>query len=172
MSTTAQQSRDPTSVARDLTDLYDIVIVRNPEACATCHARIRDHDEHDPDETHDGLGTGNKPTDTLVRVGAGELGHDIEVHDPYGAQREYVTRTYCGECGRPAGATPDDPQSRRTMLGRIPALLERLADHGLDVDVETLRTVVRHCKSQEAYRNRDDDIWRTAVALAVRDAYQ
>lgn len=167
----SRMSRDPHSVARDLTDLYDIVIQQNPEACSVCHEQIRDRTEHDPEQTHDGLGTGNHPTETLIRAGAGVLGHDVEDKDAYGAIREYRTRTYCGECGRPAGSSQDDPPSRRQMLARIPALVDRLDEHGLAVDTATLRRVIHHTRSQPVYDGRTDDIWRVATALAVRDAY-
>ena len=165
-------STDPHSVARGLTDLYGIVIHQNPEACSTCHQRIRDRTEHDPDQTHDGLGTGNHPTETLVRAGVGELGYDVEIKDEYGARRHYRTRTYCGECGRPTGTTDDDPPTRRQMLARVPALQDRLDDHGLAATESTFRRVIHHARSVPKYDSRTDDIWAVATALAVRDAYQ
>jgi len=165
MSTT--QPTPATEIARDPTDLYDIVVLRSPTVCATCHQRIRDKTEVDPEESHDGVGTGNQPTAVLERAGAGELGHDVEDKDDYGASKRYFTRTYCGECGRSAGSTPSDTAALEAMLDRIPALVAALERRDLVVDADTLYDVVRHLKSQERYAGRDTDIWRAATAKAV-----
>jgi len=160
------QSRD--AVARDPTDVYDIAVLRSPTVCATCHERVRDKHELDAEESHDGLGSGNKPTAVLERAGAGEIGHDAEDKDEYGAVKAHPTRTFCGECGRSASTTPSDPASLKTMLDRVPALVAALHREGLDPTVDTLYDVVRSLKSSDEYDNRDTDIWRTATALAIR----
>jgi len=160
------QSRD--AVARDPTDVYDIVVLRSPTVCATCHERIRDKHELAAGESHDGLGSGNKPTAVLERAGAGEIGHDAQDMDEYGAVQAHPTRTFCGECGRAASATPSDPAALETMLDRVPALAVALERAGEDPAVDTLYDVVRSLKTGEKYDNRDTDIWRTATALAIR----
>jgi hypothetical protein len=165
MSTT--QPTPATEIARDPTDLYDVVVLRSPTVCATCHQRIRDKTEVDPEQSHDGVGTGNQPTAVLERAGAGELGHDCDDVDDYGASKDYYTRTYCAECGRPAGSTPSDTAALETMLDRIPALADALERRGLVVDTDTLYDTVRHLKSQERFAGRDGDIWRAATACAV-----
>ena len=155
-------------VARDPTDVYDLVVLRSPTVCATCHERIRDKHELDAEESHDGLGSGNKPTAVLERAGAGEIGHDAEDKDEYGAVQAHPTRTFCGECGRSAGTTPSDPTSLETMLERVPALAAALRREGLEPTVDALYDVVRSLKSSEQYDNRDTDIWRAATAIAIR----
>lgn len=167
MSQTHQpQRRD--QLARDPTDVYDIVIHHSPERCSTCHARIRDKHEVNAEESHDGLGSGNKPTAVLERAGEGELGHDCEDVDDYGAVKDYQTRTFCGECGRPTGRGEDDPAPLSTMLDRVPALVAALKAEGLRPDVDTIYTVVRHLRSIPDYDSRIDDIWRAATAQAIR----
>jgi len=165
MSTTSQPASE---IARDPTDLYDIVVLRSPTRCATCHERIRDRTEVDAEESHDGVGTGNCVTAVLQRAGEGELGYDVDIKDEHGAQRDYYTRTFCGDCGRPAGQTPAESTSLETMLDRIPALVAALERRDLVVDADTLYDVVRHLKSQERYAGRDTDIWRAATAKAVK----
>jgi len=155
-------------VARDPTDVYDLVVLRSPTVCATCHERIRDKHELDAEESHDGLGSGNKPTAVLERAGAGEIGHDAEDKDEYGAVQAHPTRTFCGECGRSAGTTPSDPTSLETMLERVPALAAALRREGLEPTVDALYDVVRSLKSSAEYDNRDTDIWRAATAIAIR----
>jgi hypothetical protein len=166
MSTTASHS----DIARNPTDLYDILILRSPTRCATCHERIRDKHDLPDDQSHDGVGTGNRPDAVLERAGVGEIGHDFEAKDDYGAARHYHSKTYCGECGRPAGRTPGDPTSLDMMLDRIPALLACLDANGCAYDADTVYTVVRSLKGSDEYDNRDTDIWRTATALAVEKA--
>jgi len=163
MSTTTS----PSDIARDVTDLYDLVVLQSPERCATCHKRIRDKTEIDAEKSHDGLGTGNCVTAVLQRAGEGELGHDVEAMDKYGAQLDYSTRTYCGDCGRPAGRTPPESTSLDTMLDRVPALVDALQAVGLHPNADAIYDSVRRLKGSEAYDNRDTDIWRAATAVSV-----
>jgi len=154
-------------IARDPTDIYDIVVLRSPTVCSTCHERIRDKHELDAEASHDGLGSGNKPTAVLERAGAGEIGHDAEDMDDYGASKRHPTRTFCGECGRPSGATPSDTPDLGVMLERVPALVKALQARGLEPDVDSLYDAVRHLKQSQEYHARVGDIWRAAVAVAV-----
>jgi hypothetical protein len=165
MSTTP--STTASDIARDKTDLYDLVVLQSPERCATCHQRIRDKTEVDAEESHDGLGTGNCVTAVLQRAGEGELGYDVELKDEHGAQRDYHTRTFCGDCGRPAGQTPAESTSLETMLDRVPALIEALEAVGLAPDTDAVYDAVRRLKGSDQYDNRDTDIWRAATAVSV-----
>lgn len=164
---TRPSSRAAHDVARDLTDLYDILILQSPTRCATCHQRIRDKHELDADESHDGLGTGNRPDAILQRAGSGVIGHDVTDKDAYGAQQHYYTRTYCDDCGSPAGSESTEPADYATTFERVPPLLECLAAHDIEADADTLYSVIRHLKKQDHHSGRDTDIWRTATALAV-----
>lgn len=163
------KSTPASEIARDPTDIYDIVVLRSPTVCSTCHERIRDKTEIAAEESHDGLGSGNKPTAVLERAGAGELGHDVDDVDEHGSLKRYYTRTFCGECGRPSGSTPSDTPALGEMLDRVRALVAALEREGLDPDVDALYDTVRHLKKKEEYHGRVADIWRTATALAVRN---
>lgn len=165
MSTTSQPASE---IARDPTDLYDIVVLRSPTRCATCHERIRDRTEVDAEESHDGVGTGNCVTDVLQRAGEGELAHDCEDKDEYGASKRHYTRTFCGRCGRPGGRTPAESASKQQMLDRVPALIDALQAEGLGVDVDAIYSAVRSLKASDEYDNRDTDIWRAATAVGVQ----
>lgn len=165
MSTTT--SAVATDVARDPTDIYDIVVIRSPTRCASCHQRVRDETELGDEECHDGLGTGNRPTSVLERAGAGEIGHDAIAKDDHGAIYDYQAKTFCSHCGRRPTQTPADAVSLETMLDRVPALVEALRAEGLTVDVDGLFDSVRQLKTDQEYASRDADIWRAATAAAV-----
>lgn len=154
--------------ARDLTDLYLLLIHESPEVCSNCHHRIRDREEHDHDANT--LGTGNRPTETLQRAGDGVVGYDVTVKDAYGAIRSHKPRTYCGHCGRPGGHAREDTPSKREMLDTVPALVDRFDALGVPLNDDVLEYVVAELRSQPEHRGSETEIWRAAVAVAARRA--
>lgn len=165
MSTTQSPSA-ATVQSSSLRDLYDALIFDNPEVCNSCHAVIRDKETHDTDR----LGTGNRPDSTLLRAGEGVVGYDVEIHNAYGTQRSYHARTYCGNCGQPGGAAPNDPTSRKAMLDAVDALVDRFTTAGIPINDDRLKRYVGHLKSQERFDGAEHEIWRVATAKAIRNA--
>jgi len=165
MSTTRPPT-GPTVEYRTLRDLYDALIFDNPEVCSNCHAIIRDKETHDTDR----LGTGNRPDSTLLRVGDGVVGYDVEIHNEYGTQRSYHARTFCDNCGRPGGAASNDPVARQTMLEHADTLVERLHEHGIPINVAKLKRYIGHLKSLEGYDGHETEIWRVATEFAIKRA--
>lgn len=164
MSTTTPTSTDPrASRARRL---FDDLLFQNPEVCSHCFARIRDREEHG--EPADRLGTGNRPTETLERAGAGELGQDVEDHDTYGVRRSYHARTFCGECGRPGGRADDAHiASLQELRGRVDSIVRRLHEAGYFPSLRTLYGTVATLKQNPEHQGADTEILATAVFLAI-----
>ena len=170
MSTTAPSSSPATTTAtqhaRDLTDLYLLLVHESVEVCSNCHTRIRDREEHDTNT----LGTGNRPDATLKRAGDGVLGYDVRIRDEYGARRAYVPRTFCGSCGRPGGSARDDTPSKQEMLATVGPLVERFDEAGVPINPAVLERTVGHLRTERDYCGSETEIWRAAVAVAVKHA--
>lgn len=165
MSTTAQLSMGRPR-AREALDQFDELLFANPEVCARCFARIRDRTEHDAAAGR--LGTGNRPTETLERAGAGTVGQDVETKGAHGAQRAYHARTFCGECGAAGGrAIGDEILSGQFLRGCCDRIVRRLHERGYYPDLVTLYGTVATLKSRPDYQGRDREILATAVYLAL-----
>lgn len=167
MSATRPRAVDPaTEQARDLTDLYVVLIHESCEVCSNCHETIRDKETHDTNS----LGTSNRPDATLTRIGSGLLGYEVETHDRYGVIRTHTPKTYCGSCGQPGGKARDDTPSKEAMLDAVPELVERLREASIPANADLLERLVGHLRSQPEYRGSETEIWRAATALAVENA--
>lgn len=154
--------------ARDLTDLYLILVHEAPEVCSNCHERIRDREEHDHESNT--LGTGNKPTETIERAGEGVVGYDHVDKDGYGAIRHHKPRTYCGPCGRPNGRARDDCPPKAKMLQAVRPLVKRFDRVGVPLNDDVLFQAVNSLRSNPEFRGLETEIWRAAVAVAAKRA--
>ncbi|GAB3669514.1 hypothetical protein [Halopiger thermotolerans] len=175
MSTTAPtfevQNRD------DPDEVFEKRIFTNPEICSSCFCRIK-HDH--------------------VRVCSGTLGHDVEPKATRAApvrlyetadgeigpegicvgsrqveittKARYPTRTVCSDCGSIAGRADSESMSRREALSRAETLSERLLEVGESVDVDVLKHLVGHLKSQPQFTGYDTEVFEAATTVAIRNA--
>jgi len=147
---------------------FDELLFDNPEVCSHCYSRIRDREEHDPEQSYQRLGTGNHPTETLERSGVGVLGIDVEDKNEYGSQQSTRARTYCSECGTDRGKAWGDYIHSRYASQRIAdRLARRLHEQGWYPDIGKLYGTIDHLKSQPDYQGQDREIFATAVWLAT-----
>lgn len=147
---------------------FDDLLFGNPEVCSHCFSRIRDHTENDPEQSHQTLGTGNHPNETLERSGVGILGIDIEDMNEYGSQQSTRARTYCGECGTDRGKARGDHIHSWYDAQRIAdRLVRRLNEQGWYPDVDKLYNTIDHLKSQPDRQGQDREIFATAVWIAT-----
>lgn len=147
--------------------LFDDLVFEHPEYCSTCFARIRDQTEHS-DESANNLGNGNKPTETLERVGKGVVGQDVRDHDEYGAARSHHARTYCGECGSPSGrASGARICSLQEAISRCHNIARILHREGYYPNLKKLYTVVESLKTDPERQGKDREIFATATYLAI-----
>ncbi|AFH21989.1 hypothetical protein OSG_eHP14_00045 [environmental Halophage eHP-14] len=179
MSTTHSTASE---TARDPLDLYKLIIHESPEVCSACHARIRaprtvetgrqvqSEKIAGKSRERNTLGTGDDELDALRRGASGTAAFDVEDIDAHGAKRTYFLRTFCGECGQPGGRARDREPSKQTMLESVPALIDRLADHDIPANVDVLRYVVGHLRSQPEYGGQETEIWSVATKMAVEKA--
>jgi hypothetical protein len=146
---------------------FDDLLFESPEVCSHCYSRIRDREEHDPEQSYQRLGTGNHPTETLERSGVGVLGIDIEDKNKHGSRQATTSRTYCSECGTDRGRARGDHIHSAYDAQRIcDRLVRRLHERGWYPDVDVLYQTVEHLKSQPDYQGQDREIFATAVWLA------
>lgn len=179
MSTTASTAHD---TARDLRDLYPLLIHESPEVCSSCHARIRAPRTAKTERSvkadriaaqsreRNTLGTGDDELDALRRGNAGTAAYDVRDMDEYGARKDYFLRTFCAECGQPGGKARDDTPSKQAMLDAIPALVDRLAEQNIPANPDALQYIVGHLRSQEDYCGKETEIWTVATKMAVERA--
>jgi hypothetical protein len=146
---------------------FDDLLFANPEVCSHCFARIRDHTEH-TDAPANRLGTGNRPTETLERAGAGVVGQDVTDHDAYGAKQSYHGRTYCGACGSPGGTNLDHTTDKQALRRRLDAIARRLHEAGHYPDLATLYGTALSLKAKPDHQGKDREVLAAAVHLALK----
>lgn len=145
-------------------DQFDDLLFENPEVCSRCFARIRDRETHD----HQGLGTGNKPTETLERAGDGEVGYDLETKDGYGELTATQVRTYCSKCGSPSGrASGDETAPLQTIKRRCDRIVRRLHDQGYYLNISQFYQLVEILKKRPDAQGRDRQILAIAIHLSL-----
>lgn len=162
---TPERSRQAAADATDPRALFDDLVFESDEICSHCYQRIRDIETHDINN----WGTGNRPSETRTRIGAGEVGYD-EDRRPGTDQREYRMATVCGECGRLHGRADADPITKQAALDRLPALTRRLNEQGYAVNTRVLYDTVEHLKSKPDYVGQDTEISAVATYLALKRA--
>jgi len=175
MSTT-QSAHD---TARDLGDLYTLLIHESPEVCSSCHARIRAPRTAETERQvtadrvaaqsreQNTLGTGDDELDALRRGGSGTAAYDAEDMDAYGVRKRHYLRTFCGECGQPGGRARDDTPSKQAMLDAVPALVDRLAEQDIPANPKALRYIIGYLRSQPEHRGQETEMWSVATKMAV-----
>lgn len=131
----------------DAESAFDYVMT-HPAVCSHCFSRVRDD-------------TGAR------RVADGVPAFDVEDKNAHGSIRHFEMRTTCGQCGSIGCGAADDTLSLRAMLERVPALVARLREHGIQVDETAVRECVRECKSREALQGYDSEIFERAVAFGI-----
>lgn len=146
--------------------LFDDLIFDNAEVCSDCFAKIRDETTNDTD----GWGSGNQPGTVRQRVSDGEVAHDDDIHDDYGAIRSYHTATACGVCGQFHGRARDETLGRQAALSRLPTLIRRLHEQRLAVNVQAMYDAVSHLKSHPNYQGKDTEIFAAATWLGLKNA--
>jgi len=164
MSTTDTTDQEPRH--QRASRLFDDLLFENPEVCSNCYARIRDHEHHG--EAVDRLGTGNRPTETLVRSYDGEIGYDAESRDAYGARKQYRARTYCAECGSPSGrANGAHIRSLQGLRRCADRIVRRLHEQGRYPDTDALYRALEATKRDPEHQGKDREILAAAMYLAI-----
>ncbi|WP_049925361.1 hypothetical protein [Halopiger goleimassiliensis] len=82
----------------------------------------------------------------------------------------YPTRTFCDDCGSVSGRADDESMTRREALRRAETLAVRLEEVGEPVDVEVLKKLVGHLKSQPRFTGYDTEVFEAATTVAIRHA--
>ncbi|WP_435552770.1 hypothetical protein [Natrinema sp. CGMCC1.2065] len=152
-------------------------VFNNHETCSNCFCRIKS-DHRRVSKGTQGRDLESKATRAeTVRLWPTEPG-EIGPEGPcVGSQQvdntaiaKYPVRTVCEDCGSIAGRADSDPLSRRKALARAETLADRLAKVGEPVQLDLLKHLVGHLKSQEDLSSYDTECFEAATTIAVREA--
>ncbi|WP_455448293.1 hypothetical protein [Natrinema thermotolerans] len=156
-------------------------VFNNPETCSNCFCRIKSDHRRVAQGTQ-GRDLEPKATratvERLHRTAPGEIGPEGPIlaysYEEEGAANtaiaKYPVRTVCEDCGSIAGRADSDPLSRRKALARAETLADRLAEVGEPVQLDLLKHLVGHLKSQEDLSSYDTECFEAATTIAVREA--
>lgn len=137
--------------------MFERRIWANPEICSECYQRLWDIREL---ETPDRNGSWGRTIEERHATDDAVHGHD-EIKEGV-----FRGRTFCETCGG-RGACLDRDHSLGEMLDRVPALLTRLSEQNIAVDVDAVYTFVRRFKPIEQLQGEDRELYEAAVWFGV-----
>ena len=161
MSTTAQRQIKPQRA-------FERYLWTNPEVCSGCFTRVREVDEVDYGNTRH-----PRPYVDVKTTAQGTYGYDTVTPPATVVSRtpQHVPRIVCLDCGSVGALADDETLSKDESLSRVPAMHERLAEEGIDSNIEAMYTLVRKAKSNPNVVSKDREIFENAVALGIKHAH-
>jgi hypothetical protein len=183
MSTTATQPhRQPSRI--DPADAFHDLIWTDGEICSNCFARVAtsqtvqrdDWGNTASDRRLTEAGTRGLETFPTVELGEQTVRHEdgqvigTEPRETCHYRPLVEPRTTCGECGSVRLLAHHDIMSTVEMVERVPAIAERLREHGVDVSERVMRRTVRRLKSDDRLQGYTKAIFERAVKLGIRHA--
>lgn len=146
---------------------FERYIWTNAEICSGCFTRVREIDEIEY-----GTDRHPRPYVDVATTDEGEYGYDVE-NPPATVVSQtpnHIPRIVCLDCGSVGALADSEVLSKDESLSRVPALHERLAEEGIDSNIEAMYTLVRKAKSNPNVVSKDREIFENAVALGVKYA--
>lgn len=136
---------------RTCREIANAAIFEHRAVCDECFARVR--------------------TDDGQRAFDGTVGIDVEEKDAYGAIEAHEQRTTCSQCGSIGCRPLEETLSVSEAIARVEPLAERLREAGHAPAVEAMYYLVREGKRRERLAGRDDELFRLAARLGLREGY-